>query len=153
MVAKKRPKYNENSAIRSALRRAFSRSPIVREVLMAGRREVPKYNKDGSLAKKPSVQYHCETCGEWVSSTKVNVDHVDPVVPITGFTDWNTFIARLWCAITNLKRICSTCHDQKTAQERVARKQFKESLDGPKDPTQTSARTPRRTRSRSKAGK
>lgn len=119
MAFKKRPPFNQNSAIRSALRRTFSRSPIVREVLMAGRREVPRYNKDGTRAKKDAVQYQCEVCGKWVGSTHVEVDHINPVIDNNiGFVDWNTFVARLFCGKENLQRICDDCHDKKTQAER-----------------------------------
>ena len=120
---KKKPKYNVNSAIRSALRRTFSRSPIVREVLMAGRREVPKYRKDKSLALRPSVQYSCQVCDAWTPSTKISIDHKIPVIPVDGtFVDWNTFVDRLWCSKDNLQRICDDCHAIKTKQERDQRK-------------------------------
>ena len=119
---KKRPPFNQNSAIRGSIRRMFSRSPVVREVLMQGRREVSKYNKDGSLAKKPAVQYQCEVCNEWVSSTKMAVDHKIPVISVeNGFIDWNTFVERLFCAKENLQRICDPCHDAKTLKERWER--------------------------------
>jgi len=117
--SKKKPKYNQNSAIRSALRRTFSRSPIVREVLMSGRREVPKYCKDGTRAKKDSVQYKCNVCNKWVGSTKCEVDHIKPVIDNEiGFQTWEIFIARLFCNILNLQIICSDCHDKKTTAER-----------------------------------
>jgi hypothetical protein len=119
---KKRPPYNQNAMIRGSIRRTFSRSPVVREVLMAGRREVPKHNKDGSLAKKPAVQYQCQVCNCWVSSTKVTVDHIEPVISVDeGFVDWNQFVARLFCDKVNLQRICDDCHDAKTQKERIAR--------------------------------
>ena len=119
---KKRPPYNQNAAIRSALRRAFSRSPLVREVLNAVRREVPKYCKDGSLAKKPSVQYQCSMCNEWVGTTKVAVDHLNPVIRIdVGFEDWTVFIERLFCPKENLQCLCETCHLVKTNKERWER--------------------------------
>ena len=31
------------------------------------------------------------------------------------------FLKRLWCDISNLQRICDTCHDKKTNAERIAR--------------------------------
>ena len=127
---KKKSPYNQNSAVRSALRRAFSRSPVVREVLMEGRREIPKYNKDGNRAKRDAVQYLCHVCGEWVGSTKVNVDHIDPVVdPNVCFVDWNTFIDRLWCDKSNLQRICLSCHNVKCNLEKELRKQTKQKKD------------------------
>lgn len=121
-MAKKKPKYNKDAAIRGALRRAFARSPFVYEIVQESRREVPKYNKDGSLAKKPHVQRQCEVCLQWVGSTKIAVDHLIPVVSVeNGFKDWNEFMERLWCDRTNLNRICSPCHDIKTQQEKIDR--------------------------------
>ena len=124
--------YNQNSAIRGALRRAFARSPLVVEKMQESRREVPRYLKDGSRAKKNWVQRQCEVCGSWVGSTKIAIDHKDPVVSVTdGFVDWNEFIDRLWCSKDNLQRICDSCHDVKTQKERISRLtlQYNEELD------------------------
>lgn len=119
---KKRPPYNQNASIRGALRRAFARSPIVREIMDESRREVPRYKKDGTLAKKPHVQRQCQVCNEWVGSSKIVVDHIEPVVSVDeGFVDWNAFVARLWCSRENLQRICDPCHDSKTYEERITR--------------------------------
>ena len=131
-LVKKRPKYNQNAAIRGALRRQFSRSPIVREVLMKVRREIPKFNKNGSRAKKDAVQYCCNVCGQWVGSTSVTVDHITPVIDVqAGFVDWNQFVDRLFCGPQNLQVICDTCHNSKTQGERIARllTQYTEELD------------------------
>jgi 5-methylcytosine-specific restriction endonuclease McrA len=129
---KKKPKYNANSAIRSAVRRAFSRSPMVREVMMKVRRERPWYKSDGSQAAKPRVEYLCSTCGEWHMGKNIQVDHLIPVIdPETGFQDWNTFIARLFCDSDNLRVLCHTCHKLKTDSEKAVaverRKRLKES--------------------------
>ena len=119
---KKKPPFNENAAIRGAIRRVFARSPLVREVISEGRREVPKYNKDGTRSKKDAVQIHCQVCNSWVSTTKIAVDHIEPVISTTdGFVDWNTFVARLWCDKSNLQRICDDCHQAKTNKERWER--------------------------------
>jgi len=132
---KKRPPYNQESAIRGALRRAFSRSPLVREVLEESRQEFPRYKKDGTRHKKNWVKRQCQVCNQWVSSSHIVVDHIDPVISITeGKQDWDTFIDRLWCNTlgkANLQRICDTCHDAKTQSERIARllKQYTEELD------------------------
>ena len=133
---KKKPKWNENSAIRSALRRIFVRSPIVIDVKKAARREIPKYKKDGSLAKRPSVQYKCAECGKWFKGTEIAVDHIVPVIDnLKTFEDWNTFIERLFCEAENLQVLCNyklkdigkhgddtSCHYKKTQEERLIRK-------------------------------
>lgn len=129
-MAKKKPKYNQEAAIRGALRRAFSRSPIVQEVMAESRREVPRFNKDGSRHKKNWVQRQCQVCGEWVSTSKMAVDHKIPVISVEeGKTNWDEFIARLWCAKENLQRICDPCHDKKTYAERIERLKIKYSLE------------------------
>jgi 5-methylcytosine-specific restriction endonuclease McrA len=134
-MKKKRSPYNQESAIRSALRRAFSRSPLVREVLEESRQEFPRYKKDGTRHKRNWVKRQCQVCSQWVSSSYISVDHIDPVISVDhGKQDWNTFIDRLWCNTagkSNLQRICDPCHNKKTQGERITRltKQYTEELD------------------------
>lgn len=140
---KKPPKWNSNSAFRSALRRAFTHSPQIKAVMLAARKEEIKYNKDGSIAKKKAVFYQCAICKQWFKSAHVAVDHIDPVInPETGFVDWNTFIERLDCPEINLQVVCSytkihednthqygtySCHTIKTQQERQVLKELRDS--------------------------
>jgi hypothetical protein len=135
---KKKPKFNQEMAIRGANRRLFARSPLVQQKLEQSRQEFPRYKKDGSRAKKNWVKRQCEVCLEWVSSTKIAIDHIDPVVPKEGFPDtydmWQRitlFLQRLWCDVSNLQRICDMCHNVKTLSERIARldKQYTQELD------------------------
>lgn len=133
-MKKKKPKppYNADAAIRGALRKTFARSPAVIAALRAVRREMPRVKLDGTSAKRPHVQYQCAVCTEWHSSTKVSVDHVEPVISTDeGFKDWNTFVERLFCDSNNLQVICETCHKTKTYSERVDRltKQYSADLD------------------------
>lgn len=127
-MAKKKPKFNQEMAIRGVNRRLFARSPSVQEKLEESRQEFPRYKKDGTLAKKPWVKRQCEVCGQWVGSTKIAIDHIDPVVPPEGFPPhfdiWERttlFLKRLWCDKSNLQRICDDCHDKKTYAEKIAR--------------------------------
>jgi len=115
-------------SIRGANRRLFARSPLVREKLEESRQEFPRYKKDGTRAKKNWVKRQCEVCDKWVGSSKIAIDHIDPVVPPEGFPAsydiWDritVFLKRLWCDKSNLQRICDTCHDVKTSKERIER--------------------------------
>lgn len=120
---KKQAPFNRDMVIRGAIRRTFARAPIKQEILREGRREVPKYRKDGSLAAKPAVQYHCAVCLNWVPSTSIAVDHIVPVIdPEVGFVSWETFVDRLYCDKSNLQRICSPCHNSKTQAENLQRR-------------------------------
>ncbi len=113
-------------AARNALRRAFSRSPVIQEIMATNKRKVPKFNKDGTRAKVDAVEHLCEMCGQWKRSSKglkVVVDHIDPVIdPQIGFIDLNTYFARLWCDKVNLQKICGECHRTKTNAEWVVRR-------------------------------
>lgn len=135
---KKKPPFNQEMAIRGANRRLFARSPLVFEKLNESRQEFPRFKKDGSRARKNWVKRQCEVCSEWVGSTQISIDHIDPVVPPAGFPPhfdmWdrvNLFLRRLWCDKSNLQRICDTCHDKKTYAERINRllKQYTQELD------------------------
>lgn len=124
-MKKKKKSYNQEASIRGALRRAFSSSPLVREVLDESRQEFPRYKNDGKRHKRNWVKRECEVCHQWVSSGNISVDHIDPVISVDdGKQDWNTFVDRLWCNTSgkaNLQRICHSCHDKKTKEERIAR--------------------------------
>lgn len=139
-----KPKWNANSAFRGALRRVFARSPKVRAIKEQARKEEIKYNKDGSVSKKPRVLFQCAECKGWFKGTHVAVDHIEPVVnPETSFVDWNTFIERLDCPGDNLQVVCSytkthedktkeygqySCHYIKTQEERKVLKALRDSM-------------------------
>jgi len=128
-MSKKAKKYNANSAIRSALRRTFSRSPMVREVMLKVRRERPWHKQDGSVAAKPRVEFMCSVCGEWHMGKNIQVDHFKPVVdPEIGFVNFDTFISRLFCDVNNLAVLCKTCHEIKTNKEKAIAKERRKHL-------------------------
>lgn len=118
-----KPPYNWNAVVRSAIRRAFARSPKVQEIMNAGKRKIPHYNKDGSRAKVDRVEFNCQVCNKWYPAKLMSgVDHIEPVVSVEdGFIDWNTYIARIDCDIKNLQRICDRCHLEKSTDEKRRR--------------------------------
>lgn len=130
-------KWNEDSALRSAWRRIFSRSPIVIEVMKKGKRYVPKFNSDGSRSKKDSVEFLCNVCKNWVKASvggksNVAVDHIIPVISVENTNgkvqDWNAFKKALFCSASNLQIICKPCHTQKSNDERSQRNALKDKL-------------------------
>jgi 5-methylcytosine-specific restriction endonuclease McrA len=124
---KTKRKWNEDSAIRSAIRRVFSRSPVVMEVLNGGRRTKPRYKKDGTRHKVDAVEFQCQVCLNWVGRNFIEVDHKIPVVDIqTGFIDLNTYKKRLFCSKENLQRICDACHQKKSNAENLIRRTLKD---------------------------
>ena len=104
----------------TGLRRAFRKSALRKSVLDAGSRRITLYKKDGSVSKKYGVEHHCQVCNRWQRGEH-DVDHIDPVIGLEGFIDWNTYVARMFPPADRLQRICQTCHDAKTAAEFAAR--------------------------------
>lgn len=123
-----------------AIRRLFRQSPQFKEVHEASRVEVPRYNKDGSLSKKPHVKRTCEVCGGLFSSTNIAIDHKEPMVPLyltNEDMDYNEIVASIICNKNNLQRICNPkkgkknkpkflefCHQKKTHKENFMRKKW-----------------------------
>lgn len=128
-------KWNEDSALRSAWRRIFTRSPLAIEVLKDGKRYVPKMNKNGEKSKKDSMEYLCNVCKNWVKASvggknNIAVDHIIPVISVEDtegkIHDWNLFKIKLFCSKSNLQIICKPCHLIKTQQERTQRQSLKD---------------------------
>jgi len=73
-------------------------------------------------------RYKCAICNNLFGPTEVSMDHISPVVDLTGFVDWNTYIERLFCDISGYQSLCSACHDSKTNRENGIRKMVKAEL-------------------------
>ena len=60
---------------------------------------------------------------------KVDMDHIDPVIPIEGFPetswDWNVYIDRTFCPENTWQCICRQCHKEKTYLETQLRKEYR----------------------------
>ena len=109
-------------------KRLFSRHPTRKEVLMAARIEKPKYKKDGTRAKKDSVFYTCNSCGKLIKSTEIQVDHIEPVIPVNMAAidlSWEEVEARLFCDKSNLQVLCKKCHKIKSTEENKLRRENK----------------------------
>lgn len=82
------------------------------------------YVYDGSSDK--SFKKVSESLSKPVSMGKVYVDHIEPIVPLQGFSrgdwDWDDYIKRMFCDIEGLQAICKPCHDEKTNNEKKIKK-------------------------------
>ena len=54
------------------------------------------------------------------------VDHINPVIdPVEGFVSYDLAIERMFVEEDGYQILCKVCHDKKTAEERVVRKENK----------------------------
>lgn len=125
----------ERGRIKGAIRRVFRLSPQMKEVLAKARVELPpKTKKDGEPGKKNQVRYRCACCGELFSQKHVQVDHINPVVPLylrEELMSYDSLARGIFCRVENLQVVCSTpkklsggkpsCHSLKTNEENYIR--------------------------------
>ena len=120
-MAKKKLEWTQarlKNFIISALRSASNRYPPKYECLNAAKVGKKVNKASGRLAE----HYKCAACKKHFVAKEVQVDHIEPVVnPLTGFIDWNTFVARMFCPITNLQVLCRGCHKVKSDKEKKER--------------------------------
>lgn len=88
-------------------------------------------NEAKKLARVDRGLYKCAMCEGIFKDKDTVIDHIEPVVPFTGFPmhpitgeeDWTIFINRLFCDTDGFQILCDPCHDQKTAVEDSIRAQ------------------------------
>lgn len=77
--------------------------------------------------------YLCADCKEEMPNTirdetsrsrvkNVFVDHIEPIVPVTGWVSWDHCIDSMFSEGDNLQVMCGPCHKIKTADEAALRK-------------------------------
>lgn len=113
----------------SAIRRAFSRSELRRQVLAAG-----AINHSDPTRPRVKSWVRCNECKQPQAKSSVEVDHnKEPVIPldsslhavVSSVGGWDCLIDRVWCHISNLQILCETCHDRKSQAENKIRRRNK----------------------------
>jgi hypothetical protein len=54
-------------------------------------------------------------------SNNIYVDHIEPVIPPSGFTTWDDAIRRMFPEEEGFQLLCKDCHSEKTKDERNER--------------------------------
>ena len=103
--------------------RSFSFPNWLRSGLRRMSMRWPPINAARKNARVARGKYLCagygET-GEHIVPRSVNgkvaifVDHIEPV---GSFTDWDTYVRKLFCSEDNLQLLCKECHNRKTKNE------------------------------------
>lgn len=107
-----------NSFVKSALRSASQRWPPKYTVLNKAKVGKKINWKTGRIAE----HYKCNSCEKEFPLKEVQVDHIHPVVPVTGFTSWDEVINNMFCEQEELQVLCTECHNAKSLRERQERK-------------------------------
>jgi 5-methylcytosine-specific restriction endonuclease McrA len=120
----------DKALIKSALRRAFSRSEAHERALAAARIE-----HSDPARPKCRKWVRCQGCQQPRPEWSSDVDHIDPVIPIgRAMKEMSVLevIDRAWCEDGNLQVLCESCHGAKTKAERDARTEANRAKKPPK---------------------
>jgi hypothetical protein len=107
-----------NSFVKSALRSASQRWPPRYSVLKKAMIGV----KVNPLTGRNAQHFMCSSCKGTFTSKNVEVNHIDPVVPVSGFDSWDGVVERLFCEESGLEVVCKPCHKTITKDENASRK-------------------------------
>ena len=110
-----------NSFIKSALRTASVRWEPRYTALNNAFVDRRVNQKTGKMAK----HFECANCHGLFPQKEVEVNHKEPVVPLTGLTSWDEVIDRMFCEIDGLEVLCKVCHKAHTQLENQERKKYK----------------------------
>lgn len=78
------------------------------------------------LARLERGIYQCNSCNGRFTNKEIKVDHVLPIVEVkNGFTTWDSYINNLFCDVSGLQILCSTCHNSKSSIEKDLRVKYR----------------------------
>lgn len=100
-----------------------------RTFLMSGLRRLSRFWEPAknviNKARIARGMYQCALCSKIVGHKEIKADHINPVVPVDGFTDWNDIVSRMFCEESGFQALCKDCHDVKTKKENDQRKAWR----------------------------
>lgn len=111
------------SFIKSALRRASVRWPPRYQTL----KEAFVGKKVNKETGRQAMHYECAKCKGHFPAKQVEVNHKEPIVPVTGFDSWDGVISRMFCEKDKLEVLCKPCHKLITKEENDARREHSKS--------------------------
>lgn len=94
----------------------------------------PPRNEAKTRARVSRGKYKCEECQSILKAKEIQLDHKEPVVPLTGQImrpdgsriDYNTYIDRLFCSADKFSVLCHNCHESKTFAENAVREHHRD---------------------------
>ena len=66
--------------------------------------------------------YQCNICKKAFGRKEIRVDHIEPVVMLSGFTTWDSYLTRMFPKTEGFQILCLSCNSFKTQEENILRK-------------------------------
>ncbi len=85
-----------------------------------------KCAKCGSLnyegdSQKNFDKYVQQFPNDTVNFTGIEMDHISPVIELSGWTNWDNYFDSLFCPQENFRALCNKCHAHKSSTENTIR--------------------------------
>lgn len=102
--------------------------PYYKRLIIGKIRQIWQWSPQRRLALKAAWSdtengYECADCKSFYEKQSVQVDHISPVVRLTGWISWDDYIERQMEG--SLQVLCRGCHKTKTLCENAERKKNK----------------------------
>lgn len=83
-------------------------------------------SKCGSLnyegdSQKNFDKYVKQFPNDVVNFDGIEIDHIAPVIEISGWTTWDAYFDSVFCSEENLRPLCNKCHSAKSSLENTHR--------------------------------
>lgn len=88
----------------------------------------PYRNEALKAARVDRGLYKCNICKDIFHKKEIRLDHIQPVVKLSGFSNWDDYISRMYPKAEGFQTLCLKCNDKKTQEENILRK-LKKSVD------------------------
>lgn len=79
------------------------------------------YYKNGKPEYR--TKFRCNGCKDLFEREETQMDHIDPVVDVKGFQDWDDMILKEFCSPNGYQCLCKPCHVLKTTVENEEREE------------------------------
>lgn len=113
----------ERNLIKGAIRRVFSRSDLRRSII-----DKAVFKHEDETRKRVKTWCKCAQCGVPTPKSYLQVDHIQPIVPLTSSLEemsWDEVVNNIWCDEKNLQALCEECHNVKSKAENKKRREYK----------------------------
>lgn len=116
-------KFDRKKFVINGLRQLTKRWPPRYRVENKSKKKIQEgFFKNGN--PKLRIKYQCNSCKGFFARKDRQMDHVEPVVELSGFTNWDDYIERMLPWEDGWQCLCKGCHKIKTTQENKIRKQI-----------------------------
>jgi len=107
-------------------KRSFGKLWVLKAAVFSGLRRLsyrtPMYAEAKRRARIRRGKYLCAKCGNIFGPKQISIDHISPVIALTGFISFDEYIKRLFVPPEWLQVLCKPCHKEKTKRENRERR-------------------------------